>query len=44
MEKKLSVYDKEFKFMVVNLCLFGKFTKEVGANLGFDLHILNRRK
>ncbi|QZE12701.1 transposase [Halosquirtibacter laminarini] len=40
--KKRKRYDKEFKTMVVNLCLSGKSTSEVASDMDLDRRMVYR--
>ncbi len=44
MKKQRKSYDKEFKMMVVNLCLSGKASKDVSNDLGISVDLVNRWK
>lgn len=42
MKRERRHFDKEFKLMVVNLCLAGKATREVADELGITVDLVNR--
>jgi transposase len=42
MKRERRHFDKEFKLMVVNLCLTGKATREVADELGITVDLVNR--
>lgn len=44
MKKQRRQFDKEFKIMAVELCLSGKPTSEVAADLGLRTELLGRWK
>jgi len=44
MKKERRQFDKEYKLMVVNLCLAGKSTREVADELGITVDLVNRWK